>query len=290
MSETFATAEVEADSSVPAPAPEPAPAIKPGKEPIGGQAPEIHNQPTGEQPEYIPDKFWNPDLKTANVEELAKSYIELEQSYNTKTEALKTDIERRFHESRLSQRPDSADDYVAQPPDGFLPKEAVFTADEDNPMMKFWRQSAYSMGLGQTEFENGIAAFIDNMMHEAPDTDKAIESLGQNGKDRFEAVQTWLHGKLGEDSIEHFGPMLGTAAGIMDLEKVIAMTKDFQQGGSASFTSAKPRHTRESLEALMKTPGYADPHRRDPAIVKEVQDGWRQLIPDPEEQLQARNS
>ncbi|MBH48843.1 MAG: hypothetical protein CME71_11810 [Halobacteriovorax sp.] len=289
MSETFATAEIEADATlpnIPAPSPEPAPAIKPGKEPIGGHAPEIQNNDSGQpQPEYMPDKFWNAETQTPNVEQMAKSYSELETAHTTKTEALRTDIERKFHEGRLSQRPEAASDYKAQPPDGFLPSDTTFNADEGNPMLKFWRETAYNLGLSQPQFESGIAAFIDNVMHDAPNPDQAMASLGENGKDRFDSVQTWLQGQLGEDALQHFGPVLGSGEGVQYLEKVIAMTKDYQQGGGQAPTGAKGKHTKESLEALMKTPGYADPHKRDPRVVQEVQDGWKALIPDPEEML-----
>ena len=285
---------IETESSNPAPAPE-APAInpfvKPGAEPVGEHAPEIRDsepKPFNEKPEYVPDKFWNAEAREVKTEDALKAYAALEQAYNTKTETLRTDVERSFHEERLQQRPEAPSDYNAQPPEGFLPEDASFTVDEENPMMKFWRDTAHKNGLSQTEFEQGIAAFIDNVMHDAPNPDKVVEALGQNGQERFDAVHTWVSGRLGENALQHFGPLLGSTDGITLLENVIGMTKDFQQGGVGQTSAPKGPLTQEQIEQKMKDPRYADPYKREPSFVQEVMNDWKQLKPDPEEQLQKR--
>ena len=42
------------------------------------------------------------------------------------------------------------------------------------------------------------------------------------------------------------------------------------------------------IEQKMKDPRYADPYKREPSFVQEVMNDWKQLKPDPEEQLQKR--
>ena len=155
-------------------------------------------------------------------------------------------------------------------------------------MIQFWRETCHKNGLNQTEFELGVAAYIDNIMHEAPDPDKVVESLGQNGQERFDSVATWLTGRLGENALESFGPVLGSADGVTHMENLIAMTKDFQQGGAGQSSAPQGPLTQEQIEQKMKDPRYADPYRREQSFVDEVTRDWQALKPDPEEQLQKR--
>ena len=71
------------------PAPDPAggdsgdPAPNPA--PIGGSDPEG-------RPDWLPEKFWNPDLKAPRAEVMAKSFTELEGKFREKTDVLKEEI------------------------------------------------------------------------------------------------------------------------------------------------------------------------------------------------------
>ncbi len=263
---------------------ETSPETKPANEPIGGHAPEeILNKQSEGRPEYVPEKFWNGERQEVDLENFSKSYKELENAYNAKTEDLKQQIESGFHEKRLGSRPEAPSDYAPTVPDGFLPDGAEFNANENDPMMKFWRQTAHDLGLGQEEFSKGIAAYVDSLIANTPDQGELEKSLGENGPERLKNVYDWVDGRLGENAVERFSPMLQTTDGITSLEQVIAMTKDFQQGGVTGGGSPEGPPTRESLERKMKDPRYSDPYKRDPAYVRQIEAEWQQLIPDPEE-------
>jgi hypothetical protein len=263
---------------------EASPETKPASEPIGGHAPEeIINKQTSGKPDYVPEKFWNGKDNEVDVENLIKSYTTLEQAYNAKTEDLKQKAESDFHEKRLGSRPEAASDYAAVVPDGYLPEGTEFQADESDPMMKFWRETAHNLGLGQEEFSKGIAAYVDSLVSNAPDQAELEKSLGENGPERLKNVYDWVDGRLGENAIETFSPLLQTSNGVTNLEQVIAMTKDFQQGGATPGSPVQGPPTRESIEQKMKDPRYSDPYKRDPAYVRQIEAEWQQLIPDPEE-------
>jgi len=262
--------------------------IKTAAEPIGGLAPETAEVPTESaslKPEHLAGKFWDSEKNQVNLEALSTSYNQLEQRMTTKTESLKTQLETEFHENRLKQRPESPADYNPQAPDGFLPEQATFTADPDDPLLTFWRNTAHDLGLSQPEFEKGIASYIDHIIAHTPDPEVLAASLGENGKDRISSIQTWLTGKLGEDALKQFSPLFVTADGINNLEKVIGMTKDFQQGGASGATVTGGPLTQEQIEAKMRDPRYADPYKREKSFVDEVTNDWKRLKPDPEETL-----
>jgi hypothetical protein len=53
--------------------------------PIGGSDPEG-------RPDWLPEKFWNEDLKAPRAEVMAKSFTELENKLRSKTDDLKAEI------------------------------------------------------------------------------------------------------------------------------------------------------------------------------------------------------
>jgi hypothetical protein len=64
--------------------------------------------------------------------------------------------------------------------------------------------------------------------------------------------------------------------------EVAGLFAKYYSGGSASpqpAPAAPPGVTNVSLRVAMRDPRYADPSRRDPGFVAEVDAGWRSLYP-----------
>jgi hypothetical protein len=229
------------------------------------------------RPEWLHERFYDAEKKAARFNDLAKSFGEAEKKLFTRTDDLKKQIEREFHEVRTKARPESPDKYEAKLPKDFsLPEGTTYTPDEAHPMMKWWRGFAHEQGFGQEVFEQGIAQFVMGLEHAAPDISAEIAKLGENGQVRVGNVETFIKANVGEQHAKALAPFVTSAAAVEALEAMIekGMGKrlavpNVQTGGKA--------WTKESLRAAQNDPRYYDSLRRDPAFVAEVQAGYQQL-------------
>lgn len=222
------------------------------------------------RPEWVPEKFYDSQRKAARVSDLAKAYAEVERKQFTRTDDLKRQVEREFEEARLKARPEKPDGYQVKLPEGFSQENIQLNLDEANPMMKWWRSTAHELGLNQNQFEAGIAAYVDGVMHDAPDIDAEVKALGENGPQRVANLQKALSKTLGNDW-EVLKPFATSAKAFEALEKLVdaRMLAGNQPQGTQAATAGDPR-TREDLRKMMMDPRYRDPYRRDPAFVREV--------------------
>ena len=222
------------------------------------------------RPEWVPEKFYDAQRKAARVSDLAKAYAEVERKQFTRTDDLKRQVEREFEEGRMKARPEKPDGYQAKLPEGFSKEGIQFNVDEANPMMKWWRSTAHELGLNQNQFEAGIAAYVDGIMHDTPDIDAEVKALGENGVQRVANLEKALNKMLGSDW-EVLKPFATSAKAFEALERLVdarMVAGNQPQGGTPS--QAGDGRTREDLRKMMMDPRYRDPYRRDPAFVREV--------------------
>lgn len=230
------------------------------------------------RPEWLPEKFYDPEKKAARMTDLAKSYGELERKQFTRTDDLKRQVEREIEEARVKARPEKPEGYQAKLPEGFKVDGVDFQPDENNPMLKWWRTTAHTLGLPQAQFEEGVKAYVESILHDAPKMEDEIKALGENGPQRIAKLEAYLSGALGKDSWEALRP-LATSAKIIEALEKLADAKQIAasppQGGQAA--PAGDTRTRADLVKMMGDPRYRDPYRRDPAFVREVQELQRRL-------------
>jgi hypothetical protein len=214
------------------------------------------------RPDWLPEKFWDGEAKAPNIENLAKSYAELEKTRGN-TDELKT----KWEQERLAARPETAEAYE-------LPDHEVldFEALAASPVVSLWRQAAHEAGLGQEQFQKVITDYAEAEVQRIDAQTKAeMEKLGENAKARTEAIGLWAKRVFGEgDQFEAIASMATSAAAVTALEKLMTMSGDIDLGGGDA-PGNQPQETEADIRALMNTPEYYNPRRRDPAVVARVE-------------------
>lgn len=220
----------------------------------GGDAPE--------RPDYIPEKFWDAEKGAPNIENLAKSYAELEKGRHNVDE-----LKAKWEEERLAARPEAPDDYQ-------LPENELLDPDQlaASPVVRLWREAAHEAGLGQKQFEGVLNRYAETEIARLKEQAKAeLEALGDNGKQRADAVGLWAKQAFKDeaeyDAILQVG---STAAGVKALERLMQASKEsglLPEGDGA----VDEGDTLEDIRALMNTREYWDPKDRDPKVVARVE-------------------
>ena len=140
------------------------------------------------KPDYVEAKFWDAESRTVKVEDMARSYGELQTTLGRKVnsfaesdagfktlmdnhlETVGTDmlagIQAKFDEDRFVGRPESADKYELNIPEELIPENVTVTPREDHPMLQFWREAAFTSGQTQEQFQEGVNAFIKSRSEE----------------------------------------------------------------------------------------------------------------------------
>lgn len=145
------------------------------------------NEESVDRPEYIPEKFWDPDNKSANVEALASSYNALEKKLGQKTEELTKSIRDDLDRERLANVPEN---YEITVPEG-IPEDIEVNFNNDQPLMDWWKDFAKSKGLNQSDFNDGVKAFINSELSMNPNPEEEMKKLGDNARERVEAADIW---------------------------------------------------------------------------------------------------
>jgi hypothetical protein len=214
------------------------------------------------RPDWLPEKFWDGEAKAPNIENLAKSYAELERGRGN-TDELKA----QWEADRIAARPETPDAYQ-------LPEHEALDAEAmaASPVVNLWRKAAHEAGLGQEQFQSVIAEYaqaeIDRMEAERS---AELAKLGENAAARTEAVALWAQKTLGDTpEFEALQRMATDAAGVQALEKLMDLMKDIDTGAGDN-PGKQPDETEADIRALMNTPEYYNPRQRDPAVVARVE-------------------
>jgi len=236
----------------------------------GGEAPQI--------PAGVPEKFWDAKSGQVNYESWGKSTSELQ----GKLRSIKSDTEKATREAveaeRFANRPETADAYELKVPDSIeMPEGLEFQFNENDPMLAFWRDTVFNNGGDQEMFEQGIEAYINAQFGMMPDYDAEMKDLGEQGQYRAERVNLWAKANLSEDTYGALEEFATTAKGITALEEMM------EKAGEPAFspttnTSGQPVKSVEDLRKMQSDPRYYDPNKRDPAFVKEIEEGYKKLV------------
>lgn len=221
---------------------------------------ETTEAPVDARPEWLPEKFNTP-------EDLVTSYASLESKLGKGEEELRKTIIEELHQEKWADRPETAGAY--QLPDSIDEQEAV-----GNELLNWWSNFAFENGYGQDKFAEGIEMYSNAINAHLPDLDAEKTKLGENADARIEAVQLWAGKFFQEDQLDALERLGETASGIEVLEKIMSTINS--NSVSANIESAAQINEAE-LRSMMLDPRYHKQGERDPAFVKQVQDGFAQL-------------
>lgn len=221
---------------------------------------EVVTETQSDRPEWLPEKYKTP-------EDLANAYKSLESKIGAKEEDLRSQIMEEIQQTAYADRPESAGAYEL--PESVDPDTAV-----DSELLNWWSEHAFENGYSQEEFQQGIEMYMSSAMGQGPDLEAEASKLGDNANDRIESASLFANKFFPEAALPAIERMCETSEGIVALEHIMEAMKD----GSFSGNSAPAAGSSESdLREMMKDDRYHHPVHRDPAFVKQVEEGFRKL-------------
>ena len=222
------------------------------------------------RPEHISEKFWNQDTGEVNVESLSTSYNALEKKLGQRTDELTKQIRTDMEQERNAKVPEK---YEITMPE--IPEDIDMEVHEDQPLLKWWGETARSMGLSQEQFNEGINQFVQNEINGLPNIEEESKQLGDNSKDRIESANLWAKKHLSENAYNTMSKLSSTAEGVKAIEEIMALNKSSVMPNSPTAVEAKP--SLEDLRSMMKDPKYWKDGEKDPAYIERVSKLFGQL-------------
>jgi len=210
-----------------------------------------------ERPEHIPEKFWDPENETVRVDDLAKSYAELERKAS-------------------QSKPPAGSDPKADP-EPTKSSEDLKLEDFDAELNQFGQLSPNSR---QRLVDSGIPeamvdAYVANRQSskEAAMND-AYEAAG--GKEKFEGMRAWVGQELGQDAVKALDNAVNSGDPYTRESVIRGMYARYAEANSeptlvegrgAGGKTGASFGSWEEVQEAMKDPKY----RRDPAYRAEVE-------------------
>lgn len=207
-------------------------------------------------PDYLPAKFWDAETGDVRVEELARSYAELE---------------RRLGAAGGNTVPGAVEDYRIEP---------AFPGLEVDPEVN---ERLLAAGFNQEQAQlvydlaaEKLAPLVQDMAAETVGREhqrRLVDHFG--GEDRWRTtarqLSQWAEANLPPTVVAALG---GSYDGVLALHRLMAEGEPelLRAGGPA-----RTGRTEGDLRALMRDPRYWRDH--DPALVAEVERGFRDLYP-----------
>ena len=223
-----------------------------------------------DKPEYISEKFWDKDKGEVNVESLGTSYNSLEKKLGQRTDELTKQISTDIEQERSAKVPEK---YEIKMPE--IPKDVNMEVNEDQPLLKWWGETAKSMGLSQDQFNEGINQFVQNEINGLPNIEQETQLLGDNAKDRIESADLWAKKHLSENAYSTVAKLSSTAEGVKALEEIMSLNKSSVMPSSPTAVESKPSVS--DLRSMMKDPKYWKDGEKDPAYIERVSKLFEQV-------------
>jgi hypothetical protein len=115
------------------------------------------------RPEYIDEKFWDPEKKTARVEDLGRSYQSLQKLLGSEKAPVVTnwdDPEQRERWYKAAGRPESPDKYEFKRPDQ-IPKGLSYDEDLEKDFRTWAHVNGYNQWQASQMYEKFVSRAID---------------------------------------------------------------------------------------------------------------------------------
>ena len=228
------------------------------RKPIGGDDPDA-------KPDWLADKFWNPDLKAPRTEILGKAYNELEGKMRGKEEDLRESI-------RAEMRSSAPDSYkVNLSEDLKIPDNVDLNFSDDDPLVKWFFGFAKDQGMSQETVDKALNEYVGIELAGMTDIAAEIEKLGDHGQDRMLRVHNWLESKLSDDQFKAMNPLLNSSDSVEALEVLM------KTAGPADFdgdSGGAPLSLLE-LREMQNDPKYWQ--EKNVLFIKKVEEGYKRL-------------
>ena len=215
---------------------------------------------TDDRPEWLPEKY-------KSGEDLAKAYKALESKIGSKEEDLRKSIIDELQTEAYSSRPETAGDY--QLPEGVDPETAV-----DSELLNWWSEHAYENGYDQGEFQKGIEMYMASSMSDGPDLESERAKLGDGASDRINSASLFATKFFPKEALPAIERMCESSEGIVALEHIMEAMKDGSFNGSSAPSAGSSEN---DLREMMRDDRYHHPVHRDPAFVRQVEEGFKKL-------------
>ena len=148
--------------------------------------------------------------------------VSLESKLGQRTEDITKSIREDIVKEQKANVPDG--DYELVTPD--IPEGVEVNLEPDLPLVQWWGEFAREKGLSQNEFNSGVKAFVDNAVNSIPSQEQQMQELGDNAKQRIEAVDLWAKKNLSSSAYESVANIATSANNVKVLEEIMNLTKD----------------------------------------------------------------
>jgi hypothetical protein len=234
---------------------------------------DVSRETIPERPEHIPEKFWDIDTGEVKLDDMAKSYTNLEKFSTGKKEEMREQLLSELQTEATEGLPEDASGYQLPPLVEGITEEMV----EENPLTGWWREHCHDLGMPEEVFQTGVEKYVDMMVGGQPNLEAEAEKLGENARERLDAVTAFAQSTFPPEEFEVISATLGQSAiGVQALER---MQDAMRSSISRSEQVAQPDRALsvDDVKNMMKDPKYFDPRHRDASFVKRVNDMWARL-------------
>jgi len=183
-------------------------------------------------PEGLPTRFWDQQSGSVNIPEFVKAHGELS---TFKTE----------YDTRIAALPQKPEDYKIElklPDTVKVPEGMQLKIDEKDPRVPAVRAFAQKHQLSQDGLNELVAMHAQMQIEEHVANEAAIQAemkkLGENGKTRVGALESYLKANVTKDEYEALRPVIGDVTAFSALEKLIA--KATTQGVPSNLDGGVP--------------------------------------------------
>ena len=217
------------------------------------------------KPEWLADKFWNPEIKQPRTEQLSKSFNELEGKMRGNADTIREEIRAEM----VASAPDSYTVNLSE--DLKIPDNVELDFSEEDPLVNWFFGFAKENGLSQETVDKALNGYVEVELGNMTDITAEIEKLGDHGQDRMLRVHNWLESRLSADQLASLNPLLNSAAQVEALEILMkqAGPADFDGDGGGAPLSL------DELRQMQNDKRYWQD--KDPVFIKKVQDGYERL-------------
>ncbi|WP_291298986.1 capsid assembly protein [Elioraea sp.] len=229
-------------------------------------------KPKGNRPADVPEKFWDEETGNVRIDQLIKSYRELEKrlSRMVTLPGDDADEEERSRFLRALGVPETPDAYTIEE------RHPLVTLDKDvNARL---HKAGFTPAQVQLVYDLAadrllpLIAEAAQMFEAERELDKLRDHFG--GDERWQRaakqITAWGRANLAPAV---FAALSATASGVLALQKMM------EKGEPALVRSAEPEGaaSEDELRNMMRDPRYW--RKRDPDFVARVSDGFRKLFP-----------
>lgn len=192
---------------------------------------------------------------------------------------LAEEVKASLEAERAARRPATPNDYQISLPEEFTAKGVEVKFDEDDTLMKFWREHCHENGYDQDQFNKGLAMYVQAELAKQPDPAAEREKLGEKAQARLERLALWGKANFNDDQFAVFNNMIKDASSVEIMEALMAKTGGPSIPDLDSISTGSEAKSLSDLRAMQQDPKYWHPMKRDPAFVAKVEKGFRDLYP-----------